>query len=167
MSSIWHQENVIYCLVLQYLYKPSMLTPMYTFWLRVPLVKWVFCKTGLWAPAWYKRQSMSILLVGVLSNSSPTCCPGLSPRLVAISCLGEQGFAHCHTKPAKFWHYPQQSSLSSLCFLPCIMPQAVMNLGPVTWLDCVEGQTRARACLLNWKLILTKEAARWWSCSAE
>ena len=31
MSSIWHRENVSYCLVLHYLYKPSMLTPTFTF----------------------------------------------------------------------------------------------------------------------------------------
>jgi len=26
---------------------------------------------------------------------------------MAISCLGEQGFARYRTEPAKFWHYPQ------------------------------------------------------------
>ena len=51
----------------------------------------------------------------------------------AISRLGEQGFARYHTKPAKCWHYPQLSSLSSLCcILACIVPQVVTNPGPVT-----------------------------------
>jgi hypothetical protein len=52
---------------------------------------------------------------------------------MAISSLEEQRFARYRTKPAKFWHYPQLSSLSSLCILPCIVPQAVLtNLGQVT-----------------------------------
>ena len=166
MSSIWHWAHVIYCLVSLNLYKPSMLTPTDTLWLWFSLVKWVCCKTGLWAPAWYRRPPMSVSCGGVLSNSSPMRWPGLSPRSVAISCLGEQGFARYRTKPAKFWHYPQPSSLNSSCILPCIMPQVVMNLGPVTWLDCGEGQTGAQACHLRRELILTKEAAQWWPRSA-
>jgi hypothetical protein len=64
---------------------------------------------------------------------TPMRRPGLSPRSVAISRLGEQGFARYPTKPAKFWNYPQPSSLSgSSCILPCIVPQVVTNLGPVT-----------------------------------
>ena len=59
-----------------------------------------------------RRPPMSISRVGVLSNSSPMHWPGLSPRLMAIFCLGEQGFARYCTKPAKFWNYPQPSSLS-------------------------------------------------------
>ncbi len=45
-----------------------------------------------------------------------------------------------------------------------IVPQVVTNLGPVTWLDCGEGQMRACAPGIEntSRLILTKEAARWY-----
>ncbi len=59
-------------------------------------------------------------------------------RQWVISCLGEQAVACYHTKSAKFWHYPQQSTISSLCILPCIMPQVLTNLGPVTWLQHIQ-----------------------------
>ena len=136
MSSIWHRGHVIYCLVSLNLYKPSMLTPMNTFWLWFSLVKWVCCETELWAPAWYRRPPVSVSRAGVLSNSSPMRRPGLSPRSMAIFRLEGSRALHVTVLSLQSFcttHNQQLHSVQYLCcILPCIMPQVVTS-SHVTW----------------------------------
>ena len=53
------------------------------------------------------------------------------PRSVAVSRRGEEALHRTVLSLQSFWHHSQLSSPSSY-ILPCIVPQVVMNLGPVT-----------------------------------
>jgi hypothetical protein len=66
---------------------------------------------------------MSVSGVGVLSNSSHQPVTWLLSRSVAISRLREEALHGTVLSLQSFWHHSQLSSPSSLCILPCIVPQ--------------------------------------------
>ena len=75
----------------------------------------LFCRYGAVGARLIHASAHVRIVGGVLLNSSPLRVTWLLAMSVAISHrLGEQGFAHTVLSTAKFWHYLQQSSLSSL-----------------------------------------------------
>jgi hypothetical protein len=75
---------------------------------------------------------MPALVVGVLPNFSALRLTWALPRSVATYHLREQGFAYDLTNPCKVLALPTTIFICSLSILPCLVPQVVTNLGPVT-----------------------------------